>query len=231
MAFLLTSRSALHFSNAGRVAFAAIAMAANAITIDGAAAQSFPTRPIKIISPFSAGSAPDAVARMVGQRLGDRLGQSVAIENRPGGGTTIATKAAAMVEPDGYTLLQANAALAYASVLYPNAGYDPLKSFAPVATLANWSHLLVVPAGVPVGTVSDYIAYARANPGQLNIGFPLGSPPQVLAETLKSSAAAPFNTIPYRQVSQLMADLLSGRIHGFFLEPGRRLFPWCSKAS
>lgn len=217
MTFSLTSRSALHFSRTSRlVCCAAIALAAGAMTIESAAAQAYPARPIKIISPFSAGSAPDAVARLVGQRLGDRLGQSVAIENRPGAGTTIATKAAATAEPDGYTLLQTNAALAYASVLYPNAGYDPFKSFAPVATLANWSHLLVVTAGVPADTVEDFVAFAKAKPGQVNIGFPLGSPPQVLAELFKASAAAPFNTVPYRQVSQLMADLLSGRIHAFF---------------
>ncbi len=119
-------------------------------------------------------------------RLADRLGQSVTIENRPGGGTTIATKAGAMADPDGYTLLQASSALLYTTVLYPNAGYDPLTSFAPVATLASWSHFLVVPASIPADTVEEFVAYAKANPGQLNIGFPLGAAPQVLAEMFKT---------------------------------------------
>lgn len=192
------------------------AIAAGVIGAGGAAGQPYPSRPIKIISPFSPGSPPDAVGRLVAQKVAERLGQSIAIENRPGGGTTIATRAVATVEPDGYTLLQTNAALAFGSVLYPNAGYDPLKSFSPVATFAIWSHLLVVPANVQANTIEELVAYAKANPGQVNIGFPLGSPPQVLAEMLKSSATAPFNTVPYRQISQLTADLLSGRIQAFF---------------
>jgi tripartite-type tricarboxylate transporter receptor subunit TctC len=204
-------------STAIRLALAAFVVVAGALNgVAPAAAQPYPAKPIKIISPFSPGSPPDALGRLVGQRLAERFGQSVTIENRPGGGTTIATKAATTADSDGYTLLQTNATLAYASVLYPNAGYDPLKSFSPVATFATWSLLLVVPAGVPASTVQELIAYAKANPGQTNIGFPLGSPPQVLAEMFKTASGAPFNSIPYRQVSQLMSDLLSGRVHAFF---------------
>lgn len=180
------------------------------------AAEPFPARPIKIISPFSAGSAPDALARLVAEHLSDQLGQNVSIENRPGGGTVIATRAAAAADPDGYTLLQANAAFVYASVLHANPEYDPVKSFSPVATVAGWSHVLVVPADLPVDSARQLIAYAKANPGRVNIGFPLGSPPQVLAEMLKAVSGAPFGSIPYRQVPQLMSDLLAGRIQGFF---------------
>jgi tripartite-type tricarboxylate transporter receptor subunit TctC len=188
-----------------------------AIGIVGQApAQTYPSRPIKIISPFSAGSPPDLLSRLIGQQLSDRLGQSVTIENRPGGGTTIATKAGATADPDGYTLLQTSSALLYTTVLYPNAGYDPLTSFAPVATLASWSHVLVVPASVPANTVNEFIAYAKANSGQLNIGFPLGAAPQILAEVLKSASGAPLNSVPYRQVTQLNSDVLAGRIHAWF---------------
>jgi tripartite-type tricarboxylate transporter receptor subunit TctC len=195
---------------------AVLSLAFGIISIDGVAAQSYPSRPIKIISPFSAGSAPDALARLVGQQLSERLGQSVAVENRPGAGTTIATKAVATADPDGHTLLQANAALAYSTVAYPNSGYDPVRSFAPVAILGSWSHLLVVPASLPVDNVQELIAYAKANPGQVNIGFPLGSPPQVLAELFKAVSGAPINSVPYRQVSQLNSDLLGGRIQALF---------------
>jgi tripartite-type tricarboxylate transporter receptor subunit TctC len=181
-----------------------------------ASAEPFPTRPIRIISPFSAGSAPDALARFVAEQLSGQLRHKVNIENRPGGGTVIATRAAAAADPDGYTLLQANAAFVYASALHANPGYDPVKSFAPVATVAGWSHVLVVPATLPVDTIQDLIAYAKANPGRVNIGFPLGSPPQVLAEMLKAGSGAPFGSIPYRQVPQLMSDLLAGRLQGFF---------------
>ena len=109
-----------------------------------------------------------------------------------------------------------NAALAYSPVLYPNPGYDPLKSFTPVAPLASWSHVLAASASVPAGNLAELIAYAKANPNQLNIGFPLGQPPQVLAELLKLGSGAALNSVPYRQVSQLMADLLGGRIQMFF---------------
>jgi len=186
------------------------------LMFDRAWAEPYPSRPIKIISPFSAGSPPDALARLVAQRLAERLGQGVTVENRPGGGTIIATKAAAAAEPNGYTLLQANSALAYAPGLHPNVGYSPSTSFSTVAPLASWSHLLVVPADVEAANVQELIAHARANPGQFNIGFPLGSPPQVLAALFKTASGAPVNTIPYRQTSQLIGDLLAGRLQVFF---------------
>ena len=141
----------------------------------------FPHKPIRIISPFSAGSPPDAFGRLVAQQLSASLGQSVVVENRPGAGTTLGTKAGAMADPDGYTLVQVNAALSYAPVLYPNAGYDPVKSFVPIALLASWTHVLVAHPSVPANTLQELIAYAKANPGKLNIGSPLGSPPHVLA--------------------------------------------------
>lgn len=186
------------------------------ISADGATAQGYPSKPIRIISPFSAGSPPDALGRLVGQQMTERLGQNVTVENRPGGGTTIATKAGSMADPDGYTLLQANSALLYSTVIYPHAGYDPIRNFAPVVMLGSWSHLLVVPASLPVGDVHELIAYAKANPGKLNIGFPLGSPPQVLSELFKTSSGAAFNSVPYRQTPQLIADLLGDRIQVYF---------------
>jgi tripartite-type tricarboxylate transporter receptor subunit TctC len=195
---------------------AAILVAFLGLGVHDATSETFPAKPIKIISPFSAGSAPDALARIVAERLAGQLGQNVAIENRPGGGTVIATRAAAAAEPDGYTLLQANAAFVYSSLLHTEPGYDPVKSFTPVATVAAWSHVLVVPAKLPADSIQDLIAHAKANPGRVNIGFPLGSPPQVLAELLKAVSGAPFGVISYRQVPQLMSDLLAGRIQGFF---------------
>jgi tripartite-type tricarboxylate transporter receptor subunit TctC len=182
----------------------------------GAAAQPYPTKPIRIISPFSAGSPPDALGRFVGQKLTERLGQAIIIENRPGAGTTLATKAGATAEPDGYTLLQVASTLAFASVLFPNPGYDPIKSFSPVAGLASWSLLLFVAPDIPATSVQALIGHAKANPGQVTIGVPLGSESHVLAETFKSLTGAPFNIIPYRQFSQLTADLMAGRIHALF---------------
>jgi tripartite-type tricarboxylate transporter receptor subunit TctC len=148
--------------------------------------------------------------------LAGRLGQSVTVDNRPGAGSTVGTKAAATAEPDGHTLLQVNSAFAYAQVLYPNTGYDPLTSFSPVASIASWSLLLVVNANLPASTPAELIAHAKARPGEINIGHTLGSPPQVLAEMFKKISGAPLNTVPYREVSLLTSDLLSGRIHVFF---------------
>jgi tripartite-type tricarboxylate transporter receptor subunit TctC len=195
----------------GSVAALALAVAAG-----HAATESYPTRPIKLISPFSAGSPPDAFGRLVAQQLTTSLGQSVVVENRPGAGTTIGTKAAAVADPDGYTLVQVNAALSYGPVLYPNPGYDPLKSFAPVASLASWTHVLVAHPSVTANTLQELIAQAKAHPGQLNIGSPLGNPPHVLAEMLKMNTGADFNSVPYRQTPQLITDLLAGRIQLYF---------------
>src|SRR5436190_4659644 len=170
--------------------FASVAVLALAVAAGHAATETYPSKPIKLISPFSAGSPPDAFGRLVAQQLTVSLRQSVIVENRPGAGTTIGTKAAAIADPDGYTLVQVNAALSYGPVLYPTPGYDPLKSFAPVASLASWTHVLVAHPSVSASSLQELIAYAKANPGQLNIGSPLGNPPHVLAEMLKMNTGA-----------------------------------------
>jgi len=197
----------------------AVAILVAIATAEGARAQTYPARPIKIVSPFAVGSAPDQIGRLVAQSLAERLGQSVIVENRPGGGTVIATKAVAAAEPDGYTLLQGNAALAYIATLAPDEKFDPQKALTPVALVATWSLVLVVSPGVPVGTVGDFISYAKARGSEINIGFPQGSPPQVLAEALKAEAGLGLASVPYRQVSQLTSDLLGGRVQSNFSSP------------
>jgi tripartite-type tricarboxylate transporter receptor subunit TctC len=204
------------FRRRGLVQAAFLALACGVVAIDGAAAQPYPAKPIKMVSPFSAGGPPDTLGRLVGQKLSERFGRSITIDNRPGAGTTLAARAAAAADPDGYTLLQVNATLAYAPVLYPEPGYHPVKSFAPVATLATWSHFLFVAADVPANTVEELVAFAKANPGKVNIGHPVGVPPHVLTEIFKTVSGAPFNSIPYRQAAQLRADLLGGRIQAYF---------------
>jgi tripartite-type tricarboxylate transporter receptor subunit TctC len=204
-------------SRYARLALApALALVCGVVAVSGAAAQPYPTKAIKLLLPFGVGSPPDALGRLIGQCLSSRFNQGVAVENRPGAGSTIGTKAAASAAPDGYTLLQVNSAFAYAQELYPNAGYDPITSFTPVAALASWSLLLVVNAELPVRTVQELIDYAKAHPGKVSIGYTLGSPPQVLAEMFKKASGASFNTVSYRQRPQLDADLLGGRIHAFF---------------
>jgi tripartite-type tricarboxylate transporter receptor subunit TctC len=178
--------------------------------IDCAHAQSYPSRAIKIISPVTAGSPVDALARVVAQQIQPHLGQSVVIENRPGGGLSIGAKAVAGADPDGYTLLMLSNGHFFS--LTPNAGYDPLKSFTPVATLAEWNHVLVVRPDFPAKTVQELIAYAKANPGKVKFGFGVSTPPQIVGETLKIVTGADIASIPYRGGAIAITDMLGGRI-------------------
>jgi tripartite-type tricarboxylate transporter receptor subunit TctC len=177
-----------------------------------AGAQTYPDRLIKVIVPFTPGSPVDAAARVVMQPLQLRLGQSIIIENRPGAGTTIGTKAAATAAPDGYTLLFLGPNFAYSKVLYPHLDFDPAKTLVPVATAVTWSHVMVVAPEVPARNVAELIAYAKANPGKLVFGFGLGTTPHILGESFQQAAGVEFTRIPYRGGEQARADLLGGRV-------------------
>ena len=180
---------------------------------DYAQAQTYPDKPIKLVVPFVPGSPVDVLGRVVSQPLGARLGQSVVVDNRPGAGTSTATKAVAAAAADGYTLLMSGQTLAYLGLFYPDLGFDPIKAFAPVATLAGWSHVLVVTPAVPARTVAELVTYAKANPGKLTLGFGLGTSPQILGEYLKVVADLDIVSVPYRGGEQVRVDLLGGRIH------------------
>ena len=176
-----------------------------------AAAQTYPTKP-KMIVPYTPGSPVDVLARVVTQQVSARLGQTIVIDNRPGAGTTIGTKAAATAEPDGYTLLIGATSFIIAATLYPHLDYDPIKSFAPVAMLAVSPQVLVVAPSVPAKTVPEFVAYAKANPGKLNFGFGLGTLPQILGESFKATTGTDIASIPYRGGAQAITDMLGGRI-------------------
>src|SRR5438270_2372561 len=135
-------------------------IAAIGLGLTPAAAQTYPAKPIKMIVPYTPGSPVDVLARVVTQHLSARLNQTIVIDNRPGAGTTIGTKAAAGAEPDGYTLLIAATSFIISSSLYPNLDYDPVKSFAPVAMLANSPQVLVIAPSVRAKTVPEFVAYA-----------------------------------------------------------------------
>jgi tripartite-type tricarboxylate transporter receptor subunit TctC len=183
------------------------------LTAPEADAQTYPDRVIKLIVPFTPGGPVDAVARVVAQHLQGRIGQNVIIENRPGGGTTIGTKAAINAPTDGYTLLVTGPQLAYLSFLYPNLDIDPVKSLAPVATVVAWSHVMVVAPSVGAKTVAELVAYAKANPGKLVFGFGLATTPHILGETFKRVTATDIVSVSYRGGEQARADLLGGRVH------------------
>jgi tripartite-type tricarboxylate transporter receptor subunit TctC len=178
-----------------------------------AGAQTYPSQTIRIVVPFTAGGPVDSLARVIAQYLPERLGQSVIIENRTGGGTTIAAKAVAAAAPDGYTLLFLGPNLAYYPVLFPDLDFDPLKSFVPVATAVTWSHVLAVAPAVPANNVAELIAHAKANPGKLVFGYGLATMPHIIGEAFKQAAGIETTNLPYRGGEQARADLLGGRVH------------------
>jgi tripartite-type tricarboxylate transporter receptor subunit TctC len=182
------------------------------LAVSTAAAQTYPSKPIKMVVPYTPGSPVDVLARVVTQHVGARLGQTIVIDNRPGAGTTIGTKAAANAEPDGYTILIGATSFIISASLYPNLDYDPVKSFAPVAMLANSPQVLVIAPSVPAKTVAEFIAYAKANPGKLNFGFGLGTLPQILGESFKVETGVDIASIPYKGGAQAITDMLGGRI-------------------
>ena len=176
-----------------------------------ATAQNFPGRPIKLIVPFPAGGSVDAMARLVAQQMSSRLG-TVLVENRPGAGATLGAKAVAMAEPDGYTLLFGSAgSLCVAPALYSNAGYDRIKSFVPVATISLLPPVFVVGPAVAAKSIQEFVAYAKANPGKLNYGSALGTPPHLSGALFKERAGIDVAYIPYKGAAQSVSDLLGGQ--------------------
>src|SRR5262245_10830387 len=177
-----------------------------------ASAQAYPTRPVRLLVGFPAGNAPDIVARLMGQALAERLGQAVVIENRPGAASNIATEAAATASPDGYTLLLSVLTNAINATLYTSARYDFLRDIAPVAGIANAPFVLVVTLSFPAKTVPEFIAYAKAKPGLVNMASGgNGTSTHIFGELLKMTAGIDLVHVPYR--SSYMPDVLSGQIH------------------
>jgi tripartite-type tricarboxylate transporter receptor subunit TctC len=179
-------------------------------------AQAYPAQPIRIVVGIAAGLAPDIIARIVGQALSERLAQPVVIENRPGAAGNIAAADVARAPPDGYTLLLTVPTNTIAQTLYPNLGFDFLRDIAPVAGLARSVFILVVNPAVPAATVPELIAYAKANPGKLNLATPgVGSTPHVFGEMLKMMTGIEIQHVPYR--GSIHPDLLSGQVQLSFV--------------
>jgi len=178
------------------------------------ASQDYPNHVIKMIVPFPPGGPIDTMARIVAHELSARLGQEVVVDNRPGAGSTLGSKAAAGADPDGYTLLfGSSGSLAVAPALYAKLNIDPLKLFAPVASVSLLPHVLVVGPSVPAKTVQEFVAYAKANPGKLNYGAGLGTPPHLLSTLLKAKAGIEVTYIPYKGSAASITDLMAGQTH------------------
>jgi tripartite-type tricarboxylate transporter receptor subunit TctC len=179
----------------------------------GAAAEDYPSRPIKMIAPFTPGSPVDVTARLLAQHMSTQLKQGIVVENRPGAGTTIGMKAATLAEPDGYTLLFQSSSFVVAPAMYKNLDYDPLKSFTPVSNVAWGSWVTVVPPSLPVHNARELIAYAKAHPNTLNFGYGQGTAPQLVGEWFNKTNGLAIAGVPYKGGMQAITDMLGGTIH------------------
>ena len=181
-----------------RTAWAAIA-ALGLVAFAAPSAQSYPTKPLKLIVPFAAGGPIDVMGRLVALWLSSSLGQQVVVDNRPGASGAIGTRAAAAAEPDGHTLLIGSVTtLVTGPLLAKNLGYDPLKDFVPIAMLASTPFALVVAPRVPAASAQEFIAYARANPGKLNFGTPVGTLAHLTGELFRIRTGIDIVVIPYK---------------------------------
>ena len=199
-----------------RKALVALAgLAAGAAALPGAAlAQAFPTKPITIVVPFSAGGTTDILARLVGQYLSTELGQPVVVDNKAGAGGNIGGQFAAKAPADGYTLFMGTVGThAINAALYKKMPFDHLKDFAPLSRVANVPNLLVANPKQPFSTVPEMIAYAKANPGKINFGSPgNGASPHLSGELFKSMAKVDLTHIPYKGSAPAVTDLLGNQI-------------------
>ena len=180
-------------------------------------AQTYPARPVRLIVPFAPGGGSDIFARLIGQWLSERLGQPFVIDNRPGAGSNIGTEAVVNAHPDGYTLLLVNAANAINATLYDRLNFNFARDIVPVAGLIRVPNVVVVNPSVPAKTISELIAYTKANPDKINMGSAgTGSTPHVAGELFKMMTGARMAHVPYRGVAPALTDLLGGQIQVIF---------------
>jgi tripartite-type tricarboxylate transporter receptor subunit TctC len=189
-----------------------------------AKAQAYPTRPVRWIVPMAAGNPPDIVARLVGQWLSERLGQSFVIENRPGAGGTIGTEAVVRAPADGHTLLTMAPSSAINATLfsarYEKLNFNVVRDIVPVATLTRQAQVMVVNPSLPAKTVPEFIAYAKANPGKINMASNgIGSGQHVAGELFKMMAGVDMVHVPYRGGASAIADLIAGQVQVMFTSP------------
>jgi tripartite-type tricarboxylate transporter receptor subunit TctC len=204
----LPRRNLLHLT-AGAAALPAISRLASA--------QDYPARPVRIVVGFPAGGTSDIVARVLGQWLSERLGQQFIVENRPGASANLATEAVAKAAADGYTLLLLGGVNAINATLFDKLNFDFLRDIAPVAGVFETPLVVEVNPSVPVHTISEFIAYAKANPGKLNMATPgIGTPPHVAGELFKMMAGVEMVHVPYRGTGPMLTDLIGGQVQVAF---------------
>jgi tripartite-type tricarboxylate transporter receptor subunit TctC len=183
-----------------------------------ACAQPYPTRPVRWIIGFTSGGTTDIVSRLLGQRLSEQLGQPFIIESRPGAGTNIATEAVVRAPADGYTLLFVSASNAINATLYDKLNFNFIRDIAPVASLVRAPNVMVVNPTVPAKTVPELIAYAKANPGKINMASPgIGTTPHLAGELFKTMTGVNIQHVPYRGAAPALTDLIAGQVQLYFV--------------
>ncbi|WP_410050492.1 Bug family tripartite tricarboxylate transporter substrate binding protein [Bradyrhizobium sp. Bra78] len=197
----------------------AVGMAAPPLLSGLARADTYPSRPVRIMVGFAAGGPNDILARLVGQWCAERLGQQFIVENRPGAGSNIATDAVVRAAPDGYTLLLVGSPNAINATLYENLDFNFLRDIAPVASLTRGALVMVIHPSVPADTIPEFIAYAKANPGRLSYGSGgVGGITHIAAELFKQEAGGlDLQHVPYRGVAPAITDLLGGQVQVVFV--------------
>jgi tripartite-type tricarboxylate transporter receptor subunit TctC len=185
-----------------------------------ASAQAYPAKPVKIVVPFPPGGAVDTVARVVGQKMSDQMGQPVIVDNRPGASANLGADVVAKSAPDGYTILLGANGLATNASLFSNLGFDALKDFAPIGRVGYAPVVLVVPADSPLKSLKDLVAAAKAKPGSLTYASAgNGSSNHLAGELFKSAAGIDALHVPYKGGAPALTDLLGGRISFMLLNP------------
>ena len=184
-------------------------------------AQNYPNRPIRLIVPFAAGGGSDFVGRLIGQKLTDQMGQTVVVDNRPGAASLVGTQIAANAAPDGYTLLLADSGFTINIAFFKDPKYDALKSFDPVSVVAEAPYILVVNPGLPyAGSLKEFVAAAKAQPGKLAIGSAgSGSGTHMTGELFRLRAGINMIHVPYKSVGPAMSDVVAGQIQSTITTP------------
>jgi tripartite-type tricarboxylate transporter receptor subunit TctC len=180
-------------------------------------AGTYPSRPVRLIVPFGSAGGTDIVARLIGQYLSERLRQTFIIENRPGAGGNLGVETVVRSPPDGYTLVLAGAPSAINATLYDNLNFNFIRDIAPVAAIVRFPNVMVVNPSVPAESLPEFIAYAKANPGKLNMASPgIGSTPHLTGELFKMMTGVNMVHVPYRSAAAVITDMLSARVQVYF---------------
>jgi len=204
----------LKLSRRGFTGFAASALALSTLP-SVVMAQSYPARPVRVTVGLAGGTAPDITARLMAQRLSEQLGQPFVVENRPGAGTNLATETVVRARPDGYSLLLVLASNAFNAALYDNLNFDFVRDIAPVASIGGIPFVMVVNPAFPAKTVPEFIAYAKANPGKINMAsVGSGTAPHVYGELFREMTAVDMLHVPYR--GNPLPDLMGGQVQVYF---------------